>query len=86
MEAEFPVQRQMQRALRESTQPGMARAPGVELRADGLDQAFADPAPLPVRIHRDRPEEPDAAPIGDEVGSDQLAVDLCATCSAPNRQ
>jgi hypothetical protein len=55
----------------------MAGAPGVELRADGLDQAFPDPLRLAIGADRDRAEEPDAAPPGDEIGPDQFAVDLC---------
>src|SRR5438445_12517594 len=54
----------------------MACAPGVELRADYFDQAFCDPAPLLAGVDRQRPKEPDAAPVGDEIGADQFAVDL----------
>ncbi len=54
----------------------MAGAPGVELRGDGLDQAFPDPLRLSVGTDRERPEKSDTTPPGDEIGSDQLAVHL----------
>ena len=31
---------------------------------------------LSIGADRQRPEEPDAAPLGDEIGPDELAVDL----------
>ena len=76
MESEFSIERQVEGALRKGEQPGMAGAPGIELRADRLDQAFGDAAALPVGVDRQRPEKPDAAPAGDEIGADQFAVQL----------
>ena len=54
----------------------MPGTPGIELRADGLDQVFPDPLRLSIGADRKRPKEPDAAPLGDEIGPDELAVDL----------
>lgn len=42
----------------------------------GLDQVFSDPLRLAIRADRDRPEEPDAAPLSGKIGPDQFAVHL----------
>ena len=76
MEAEFLIQRQVHGALREGKQPCVPGAPSIELRADGLDEVFPDPLRLSFGAYRDRAEEPDASPLGHEIGPDQLAVDL----------
>ena len=60
----------------ERAQPGMTYTPGVQLRRDGLDQILPGPAPLMIGTDRDRPEEPDAAPPGGEIGADQRTVFL----------
>src|SRR5215212_10839351 len=53
--------------------PGL---PAREYLEGGLDQALGN-APSPeVRMDRERPEKPDAAPVDREVGPDQLAVHL----------
>ena len=75
-EPEFAVKRDVQRALRESAQPGMADPPIFELVADGFDQGLADAPPLPLRAHRDRPEKAETAPARREIRADQLAVQL----------
>ena len=76
MKAEFLIKPQMQGAVREGEEPGVAHAPIVQLRADGFDELFRDALPLPVRTHRNRPEEPDASPTRCEIRADQLPVEF----------
>jgi hypothetical protein len=63
-------------AVREGEQADMPGLPARECLEGGLDQALSD-APSPeARMDRERPEEPDTAPVDRKVGPDQLAVHL----------
>jgi len=41
-----------------------------------FDELFRDALPLPVRTHRNRPEEADASPTRYEIRADQLPVEF----------
>ena len=88
MKAEFLIKPQMQGAVREGEEPGVAHAPIVQLRADGFDELFRDALPLPVRRHRNRPEEADATQRVvkfEPTSSPSSSAAKLATCSAPKR-
>jgi hypothetical protein len=62
--------------VREGEEPGVAHAPGIELRHDRLEQSPAHSLIPEVWSHRQGTEEPDAAPVGHEHGACQLSLDL----------
>jgi hypothetical protein len=69
-EVEFLVKQHVLGAVREGKQADMLGLPARECLEGSLDQPLGN-APSPeVRVNRERPEEPDAAPIDREVGPD----------------
>src|SRR5439155_24924028 len=71
---ELAVEPDMLGALREGEEPGMADAPALENVAGGGDQALTDTRVPQIGPRRQRPEKPDAAPIGREIRAGERAI------------
>jgi hypothetical protein len=61
--------------VRKGEQAEVAIPPGLEAAHDGFHPALADAVVPQARTHGQRSKEPDAAPVGGEVRSGELAVD-----------
>jgi hypothetical protein len=88
VKAEFLIKRQMQGAVRKGEEPGVAHAPFVQLRADGLDELFRDALSLPVGrtvIGPKKPTLPQRIAKFEPTSSPSSSAAKLATCSAPKR-
>ena len=85
VEPELLIQGDVLGALREGEQAVVRGPPGVELIDGCGKQRLGDAALVQIRTNRDRSEKADAAPSGDEVGTDQVAVDGRAKCADMRR-
>jgi hypothetical protein len=76
VEAIFLIERQVQRALREGKEAGVASPPGIELRGSDLDEFPCDRACLAVGTNRNWSEEPDVSPACREIAANQFTVEF----------
>ena len=76
MESELAVQPDMLGALRKREKTGVADAPALERIAGCRDEKLADAGVPQIGPRRQRPEKPDAAPMGRKVRAEQRAIPL----------